>query len=244
MARFARMRRFHCTKPRSLPTSRRRGPPGVPDVADAGGAGALPDRTRGSASPGVSPNNTNPSLTWIRCHLLATHERVIRSAPGHVFLECQHCGARSRGWELSPARYAMPRRAAADAVSLIPGRPDAGNRRRRAGCAPRCRGSGWRAPRGPGLAGRAAPSSRSAGSSSRLRSAAGGGGRRPGARRTCPRPQARVTRPARRVAPSTASRAGRPHANHASFLPTYDIRSRQFLPSALDGAKVRVSVSS
>ena len=168
----------------------------------------------------ISPNDTNPSLTWIRCHLLATHERVIRSAPGHVFLECQHCGARSRGWELSPARYAMPRRAAADAVSLIPADPMPAT----AGVAPD-------APALPRL---------------RMARAARARSRRPGRafleiRRLVVAPaqtlravgvdaralgaparaRMHVSRdPPGACAPLTASRAGRPHANHASFLPT------------------------
>lgn len=80
-------------------------------------ADSAPARTR------ISPNDTDPALAWIHCHLLATHDHVIRSAPGRMFLECQRCGARSRGWDVGSTRYAMPPRAAVRTVSLVSADP-------------------------------------------------------------------------------------------------------------------------
>jgi len=38
-------------------------------------------------------------LTWLRC-LLIGHDYSIRREAGNVFLRCQTCGRRSRGWTL------------------------------------------------------------------------------------------------------------------------------------------------
>jgi len=76
-----------------------------------------------SCGPRISPNDVPPALAWVRCHLLITHDHAIRSAPGHVFLECQHCGARSRGWDLGPARYHASPQPGTAAVSSISADP-------------------------------------------------------------------------------------------------------------------------
>lgn len=83
----------------------------------------------GSCGQRISPNDVHPALAWLRCHLLATHDHAIRSASGRVFLQCQHCGARSRGWVLGPERYRTPPRpdtALAGSISADPFRAAAG----------------------------------------------------------------------------------------------------------------------
>ena len=35
-----------------------------------------------------------------KCRLFGHHDYEMRRAPGSVFLECRHCGRRSKGWNL------------------------------------------------------------------------------------------------------------------------------------------------
>ncbi len=40
---------------------------------------------------------TMRALSWVCCHLLASHDHDVRCEPGRIFLACRRCGARSRG---------------------------------------------------------------------------------------------------------------------------------------------------
>jgi len=51
-----------------------------------------------AAAPFIAYESTAaPALSWVRCHLLASHDYGVRSEPGRIFLACRHCGAQSRG---------------------------------------------------------------------------------------------------------------------------------------------------
>jgi hypothetical protein len=191
--------------------------------------------------PRISPNDVHPALAWVRCHLLATHDRTIRSAPGRVFLECQHCGARSRGWDLGPARYhaspqpgttaiasisADPIPAAAGVASV----PPAQARARAARLAP-----GW-----PRRTGRVLHELRRlAAAPARAPQATELDARAPGAAARARMHASRDPPPVRR---RSTARAGPAPCSHR-FFHAARARSWQFPPSASTGAKVHASVS-
>jgi len=68
-------------------------------------------------------------LAWLDCLFWRYHDYRLRGASGRVFLECDHCGLRSPGWETgrlaSPIPLATPDlRLLLDDSGVIPPLPD------------------------------------------------------------------------------------------------------------------------
>ena len=151
----------------------------------------------------ISPNDANPVLTWIRCHLLTAHDRVIRSAPAmctsNASTAAREAAAGSQPRAGPRCRCAWSRTPSLSALQTRDRQPPASHRPRPCLCGPDgARRAGAVAPAGPCVP-RDPPAGRGARSS-----AADGRARRPGARRSRPRPPVRLARPAPRAAPVTA----------------------------------------
>jgi hypothetical protein len=68
------------------------------------------------AAPFIATESRMPIVSWIRCHLLASHDYGVRCEPGRIFLACRGCGTRSRGWAFDQIPYEARTRVAETAA--------------------------------------------------------------------------------------------------------------------------------